>query len=111
MKHLSGAPLCSGLLALHTNTRLGWKSLQGTNALAYYENSKLTAVKSIITSASGVNKNHCCKIESKNKLQLKKNFGPSQIYDCSVLNARAGFDYCPSGYTIRLITAVIVAKS
>jgi hypothetical protein len=36
-------PVCALLkvrfLGLHTNNRLGWKDLPGTNALAYYENS------------------------------------------------------------------------
>jgi hypothetical protein len=32
-----GAPLWGRLLALPANFRLGWKSLQGTNTLAYYE--------------------------------------------------------------------------
>jgi hypothetical protein len=36
------------LLALPTNIRLGWKGLPGTNALGYYENPKITAVKSFI---------------------------------------------------------------
>jgi hypothetical protein len=34
VKHLSGAPWTLSLL---TNIGLGWKSLQGTNALVYYE--------------------------------------------------------------------------
>jgi hypothetical protein len=33
--------------------RLGWKSLPGTNALAYYENSYITDKKSFITLAPG----------------------------------------------------------
>jgi hypothetical protein len=36
VKYLSGAPLEGRLLALPTNIRLGWKSMPGTNALAYY---------------------------------------------------------------------------
>ncbi len=51
MKHLSGAPLYGKLLPLPTNIRLSWKALPGTNALAYYEKSKLTSVKSFITLA------------------------------------------------------------
>jgi hypothetical protein len=35
VKHLSGAPLKGRLLALPTNNVLGWKGLQGANALAY----------------------------------------------------------------------------
>ncbi len=38
LKHLSGAPLQGRPLALPTNIRLGWKSLQRTNTPAYYEN-------------------------------------------------------------------------
>jgi hypothetical protein len=45
MKHISDAPLSVRLLALSTNIRLGWKGLPGTNVLAYYEKSLLTAVK------------------------------------------------------------------
>jgi hypothetical protein len=46
VKHLSGAPLKGKLLTLPPNIRLGWKSLPGTNALAYYdENSYIKAVK------------------------------------------------------------------
>jgi hypothetical protein len=37
------------LLDLPTNIRLGWKSVPGTDTLAYYEDSKITAVKSFIT--------------------------------------------------------------
>jgi hypothetical protein len=54
MKHLSGAPLQGMLLALPANIRLGWKGLPRTNALAYYEKLKLTAVKSFITLAPGL---------------------------------------------------------
>ncbi len=35
MKHLSVAPIKGSLLALPTNSRLGWKGLPGTNSLAY----------------------------------------------------------------------------
>jgi hypothetical protein len=48
-----GAPLQGRLLALPTNIRLGWKGLPGTNALAYFENSELTAVRSFKTLAPG----------------------------------------------------------
>jgi len=41
-------------LALPTNIRLGWKGLPGTNALAYFEKSQLTAVQSFITLATGI---------------------------------------------------------
>jgi len=52
--YLSGAPLWYILLALPANIRLGWKSLPGANALAYYENGQLTAQKSFITLAPEV---------------------------------------------------------
>jgi hypothetical protein len=41
--------------ALPANIRLGWKNLPGTNALAYYQNSQITAVKSLITLSPLVN--------------------------------------------------------
>jgi hypothetical protein len=37
VKLLSGPPLKGRLLALATNIRLFWKSLQGANNLAYYK--------------------------------------------------------------------------
>jgi hypothetical protein len=40
--------------ALPANISLGWKGLPGANALAYYENSSLTGVKSFITLAIGL---------------------------------------------------------
>jgi hypothetical protein len=55
VKHLSDAPLKGRLLALPTNIRQGWKGLLGIYALAYYEKSSLTAVKSFITLATGLN--------------------------------------------------------
>jgi hypothetical protein len=36
---------CSRLLALPSNSRLGWKGLPGTNTLAYYENEYITYKK------------------------------------------------------------------
>jgi hypothetical protein len=48
MEPLSGTPLYGRLLASPTNIRLGWKSLPGTNTLAYYENLYITAIKSSI---------------------------------------------------------------
>ncbi len=51
----SGPPLLGKLLALPTNIILGWKSLPGTNTLAQYENSYITAVKSFITLSPGAN--------------------------------------------------------
>ena len=53
MKHLSDSPLLGKLLALPTNIRPYWKSLSGTNTPAYYENSKVTTVKSFITLTPG----------------------------------------------------------
>ncbi len=44
------------LLALPTNIRLGCKGLIGTNALDFYENAYLMAVKSFITLATDRNK-------------------------------------------------------
>jgi hypothetical protein len=46
-----GAPLYGRLQASPTNIRLGWKGLQRTNTLAYYENPKIAAVKSFIVLA------------------------------------------------------------
>jgi hypothetical protein len=47
--YLSDAPLYGRSLTLPTNIRLGWKGGPETNALAFYENSKITDVKSFIT--------------------------------------------------------------
>jgi hypothetical protein len=40
----SEALLFVGLVALSTKIRLGWKGMPGTNTLAYYENSLITAI-------------------------------------------------------------------
>jgi hypothetical protein len=53
VKHLSGAPLYGRPLASPINIRLGWTGLPGTNTLAYYENPKITSVKSFIVPAPG----------------------------------------------------------
>jgi hypothetical protein len=53
VKCLSGAHLQGRLLALPTNSRLGWKGLTLSNALTYYEKASLMAVKSFITLANG----------------------------------------------------------
>ncbi len=45
VKNLSGAPHQGKLLALHTNIGPGWKSLPGTNTLAYYKNLKVINIK------------------------------------------------------------------
>ncbi len=50
VEHLKGASLGQAL-ALPTNIRLGWKGFAGTYALAYFEKSLLTTVKSFITLA------------------------------------------------------------
>ncbi len=51
MKNHTDTPLLGRLLALPTNIRLSWKGLQGTNTLAFYKTSQLTAVRSFITLA------------------------------------------------------------
>jgi hypothetical protein len=51
--HLKSASL-GYALRLHAKIRLGWKSLSGTNTLAYYENSQIAAVNSFITLAPGL---------------------------------------------------------
>jgi hypothetical protein len=48
VEHLKGASLGEAPAFL-TNIRLGWKYLQGTNALAYYKHFLITAMKSFIT--------------------------------------------------------------
>ncbi len=58
LKHLSSDPLQVMFLALPTNIRLNWKSLPGTNTVAYYEHSKITAVKSFITLGPSGGKQH-----------------------------------------------------
>ncbi len=55
VKQLPGAPLLGRLLASPTNVRLGWKGLPRTNTLAYYKNLTITAVKSFIVLAPGIN--------------------------------------------------------
>ncbi len=42
MKDLSDTPHQGSLLALPTNVRQGWKSLPGTNTLAYWFHSQVT---------------------------------------------------------------------
>jgi hypothetical protein len=53
VKHLSGAPLQDTFLDLPTNIRLGWKDLPGPNTLAYYDHSKIAAVKKVLTLGLG----------------------------------------------------------
>ncbi len=43
------------VLALPTNIRQSWKGLTGTNTMAYYKCSEITAVKSFIVMTPGVN--------------------------------------------------------
>jgi hypothetical protein len=43
------------LPVLPTNFRLGWKSMQVANTLAYYDTAIITAVKSFIVRAPGAN--------------------------------------------------------
>ncbi len=43
------------LLVLPTNIRLGWKSRQVANTLAYYDMAIITVVKSFIVQAPGAN--------------------------------------------------------
>jgi hypothetical protein len=55
VKDLLGAPLWGRTLALPTNIRLGRESLPGTNTQASYENALITAIKTFIAQALGVN--------------------------------------------------------
>jgi hypothetical protein len=52
VEHLKGASL-SQAPAFPTNIGLGWKSLPGTNTVAYYKNPQITAVISFIVQAHG----------------------------------------------------------
>ncbi len=52
------------LLTLLANVRLGWKSLPRTNALAYYGNSYLAAVKSFISLATVLSKLKCLRFSA-----------------------------------------------
>jgi hypothetical protein len=47
LEHLKGASL-GYAPALPTNIRLGWRSLPGTNTLAYYEDPQITDVKGFV---------------------------------------------------------------
>ncbi len=68
-RYYSGAPLKGNLLALPTSIRLDWKGLPGTSALDYYENSKLTTVKSFITLATGTDECYFCFWKCQRKIQ------------------------------------------
>jgi hypothetical protein len=58
------------LLVLPTNIRLGWQSIKVANTLAYYDTAIITAVKSFIVQAPGVNvtKKYFCQKLSKLKI-------------------------------------------
>jgi hypothetical protein len=56
VEQLIGASL-SLALALLENILLSWKGLPGTNTLAYYKHSQITAVKSFITMGISVDDN------------------------------------------------------
>jgi len=58
-EHLAGAPLYSRLLASPTNIRLGWKSIPGTNTLAYYENLQNYGCKFFMVQAPAHYENPC----------------------------------------------------
>jgi hypothetical protein len=45
----------SPAMAFVTNIRIGWRGLPGTNAVAYYENTSITNVKSFIIFCPGPN--------------------------------------------------------
>ncbi len=47
--HLTDFQKCRLLLNQQILESVGWKGLPGTNTLAYYEYSSITAVKSVIT--------------------------------------------------------------
>jgi hypothetical protein len=51
---ISGAPLYSRLQASPTSIRLDCKGLPGTNALAYYKNSQITAAKCFLGLGPGI---------------------------------------------------------
>jgi hypothetical protein len=53
VRHFSGALLFGRLLSSPTNVKLGWKSLPGTNTLAYYKNPYITDKESFITLGPG----------------------------------------------------------
>jgi hypothetical protein len=57
VEHLKCASLMK-VLVLHTDIRLGWKSLPGTNTPAYYKKLYSTALKSFMILAAGHNFNY-----------------------------------------------------
>ncbi len=72
MEHLKEEPLYGRLLALPTNTGLGWKGLPRANTLAYYENLEITAINCCITLATGRNFYHTsCAKDCDNKYGYK----------------------------------------
>ncbi len=54
MEHLTKLHSNGRLLSLPANIRLGWKSMQVANTLAYYYTTLITAVKSFIVKAAGL---------------------------------------------------------
>ncbi len=52
MAYLKGA-LLGKALDLHTNIRLNWNGLRGTNTLAYFKQSEITTIKSFIILGPG----------------------------------------------------------
>jgi hypothetical protein len=74
-------PVCSGLI---TNIRLGWKGLQGRNALAYSFSLLVTKKKSLITLTPG----QCYKTFYSRKLGLfilSRAFVPGQPFQPSLM--------------------------
>jgi len=100
-RYYSGAPLKGNLLALPTSIRLDWKDLPGTSALDYYENSKLTTVKSFITLATGTDESVIFVFESVNEKfrKAKKNwFWVIDFFPLPVLSSW-NYDHHHSGKT------------
>ncbi len=89
MKHPSSAPLYGRLLALPTNIRLGWKGLPGKNALAYYEKSKLTAIKSFIILATGSSGEMLKEMRSKKIRRMSRFVKGSVVAILDVLKSRS----------------------
>jgi hypothetical protein len=53
VKHHSDAPLYNKFLDLPTNIRSAWKRQPGTDTLAYYKHSQVTAIKRFVTFGPG----------------------------------------------------------
>jgi hypothetical protein len=67
--------------ALPTNIRLSWKGLPGTNTVAYYENSLIIAIKSLLVQAPVKRMNLMLSVECKVMLTLplSKTFSKSSF--------------------------------